>query len=137
MISIENVNGTNLDPALLIEASRVHAELPQSSRADMAACTIAFIEMLREWGFEGKEARNLLLAINFRMEALSYLLLQGHREVKGWSFDGSGPEMVFVEEELVRTAADEPLIEVDGQARFDPDSFFKRLLRISSHIGEA
>lgn len=135
---IKTVNETTLEPKLLIEANRVHSELPEEDRSDMAAYTIAFIKLVREeWGYQGREAQDVLLAINFRMEALSHLMVEGHREVKGWVLDSSEEGMVFANEELFLVAAKEPLIPVNEQARFDPNSFFQRLLKITEQEGQA
>ena len=51
--------------------------------------------------------------------------------------DSSEEGMVFTNEELFLVAAREPLVRIHDQARFDPNSFFQRLLKITEQEGEA
>ena len=45
--------------------------------------------------------------------------------------------MDYISEDLVEAAAIEPLLDDETCARFDPKSFFKRVLEISETSGKA
>ena len=134
---IKRVNSTLIEPDLLIEANRVHVELPVEDRQDMTAWTIEFCKILDEYDVSEKRRHNLLLAINFRLEALAHLENENHTESGGWIMSGDTEGKTFAHEDLFRAAAATPLIEVDGRAGFNPQSFFQCLLRLSEERGSA
>jgi hypothetical protein len=104
--------------------------LPPEDRADIAARAICLIELFGEPGH--KEVSGRIAAIDWRFQALAQL--SGRPEFKNWSLpgcDGASSMPVTV----LEAAATEPLVEIDGQPGFDPDSFFKRLLAITEEEG--
>jgi hypothetical protein len=125
-------------PANLLKAAlSAIGELPEEDRKDITGRAIAVIRVLDEHNIErGLEERaDLLTGIQFRLEALARL----HNEpaFRAWSMKSGTPDMDYIHEDLVEAAAVEPLIMGEHQARFDANSFFKKVLQISSARGQA
>ncbi|CAN5749292.1 hypothetical protein BH11PSE6_BH11PSE6_25920 [soil metagenome] len=132
---LRKVNRTKIEPALLGEAMQMHANMPAEDRTSFEARTFRIIEMLNERGLQAERA-TLLLAIDFRLTALSRLIEA--RGGLGFTRPGSETGMDWVHADLVRCAAEEPIIEdAAKQPAFDPVRFEQRLLAICEPQGEA
>jgi hypothetical protein len=105
------------------------SDLPQESRQTMEGRANCIIRLLQEFGVKARNASDLLTGISFRLEAL--VRLTDEPEYRAWSVKTDTPGMDYISEDLVEAAAIEPLVCDDTCARFDPHSFFKRVLEIS------
>ena len=132
---IMQVNAVSVPVDLLIEANQIHTDLPPEDRSDMAVWVVAWIQMLESKPYTEAHRSDLLLALHFRMTALASLELAQHAEMAGWSMPGDKDGMVFAHYELFQAAAAHPVVEIDNQAAFEPDSFFQRLLSITETKG--
>lgn len=137
MSLLKKVNRTQIDASLLVEANAAHADLPEKDRQDVTATGLAFIKLLHAKSLPDKRRRALLLAIQFRLEALARLEVHKHVELGGWTIPSREEGMVFASQELFEAAAQEPLVEIDGEARFNKESFCMRLLALSKEHGNA
>ena len=132
---LRKVNKTKVDPALLGEVMEMHANMPAEDRTSFEARTFRIIEMLNARGLQAERA-TMLLAIDFRLTALARLI--DARGGRGFTRPGSEVGMDWVHADLVRCAAEEPIIEDEAkQPAFDPDRFEQRLLAICEPLGKA
>ena len=134
---LRSVNQTKLDTKLLIEASEQSGMSGEEESDSFTGSIISVIQLLEAKGFVGKKRQDLLLAIQFRLTALAYVLESGVAESGGFSFEDHGDGGTFIHEVMFKAAAFVPLIEVNEQARFDRDEFFREVLRISDVSGKA
>jgi len=77
--------------------------------------------------------RHLSAAIEFRLEALARL--SDRPEMKAWSIPDNIDGVMHIQGVVLRAAAAEPLREEDNRPSFDPESFFRRLIRMSKEAG--
>jgi hypothetical protein len=76
------------------------------------------------------------LTVTIRLMALDAVLDDG--KVRGWMLPGSESEITYVHADLLRAAADEPIVEgPEGQPIFIAGSFRQRLLQIAASRGNA
>jgi hypothetical protein len=120
---------------LLKAALDAVADLPDEDRKDLTGRTLAVIRLLDKHNVPRDiEGRGELLAGNqFRMEALARL--RDDSAYRAWSMKSAIPKMDYIHEDLVEAAAVEPLKMSKRIARFDPKSFFKRVLEKSEARG--
>lgn len=84
---------------------------------------------------------NKVLAINFRIEALGRLA--EHPRMRAWILPKGGdgderePATVPTDSRIFAAAAVHPLVEIDGEPGFEPESFFERILSLTAGAGEA
>lgn len=84
---------------------------------------------------------NKVLAVNFRIEALGRLA--EHPRMRAWIMrkgtdgDESEPAIVPSDSRIFAAAAAHPLVEIDGEPGFDPESFFAHVLSLTAGAGEA
>jgi hypothetical protein len=127
---VERILSAKVSAAEMERALKAINALPAEDRTDIAARAICLIELFGEPG--SKEVSARVAAIDWRFQAL--VQLSGRPEFKNWSQPGrNGANSMAVT--VLEAAATEPLIEIDGQPGFDPDSFFKRLLAITEEEG--
>ena len=90
---------------------------------------IRLFELLAEKGHDDEEQHaDLPLAIQFRLTALARPVRAF--EVRGWTLPGGERGLEYVHPNVVRAAAEEPLIETArDQAGFDSEAFRSRLFR--------
>jgi hypothetical protein len=132
---LNRINRTQAPAELLGEAIEMHADLPAEDRRAFEVRSIRIFEMLDRKGF-GKKCADLVLAIDYRLTALARLL-QEH-QVRGWTLPAGDQGADFVHRDLVRAAAEEPVIEDEnGYAAFNPESFQARVLRLTTARGQA
>jgi len=123
-------------PVDLFKATvRAISDLPEESRQTMEGRTTCIIRVLQEFGVKTRNASDLLTGISFRLDAL--VRLTGEPEYRACSVKTDTPGMDYISEDLVEAAAIEPLVCDDTGARFDPQSFFKRVLEVSEASGKA
>jgi hypothetical protein len=130
---LKRANQTKVDPKLIGEILEAVADLPVGQR-DFEGTTIEIVKRVGGLGLPDRERGDLAMAINFRLMALARLMEKGGG--RGWTMPGN-EGCTFVHEELVQAAAEEPMIEVDAQITFDPESFHRRLLALAEPHGEA
>jgi hypothetical protein len=136
MTDVSNrVNQTKLAAELLADAAEMHTGLPADDRRSFEGRAISLFKMLDRKGL-GAQRADLAIAIDFRLSALARLLQD--RQVRGWTLPGGEDGADFIHHDLIRAAAEEPVIEdANGQPAFDPESFRNRVLRLTGAQGEA
>jgi hypothetical protein len=94
---------------------------------------------VRTAGREGArvgDGGKLAMGVDIRLQAFAVIVRDG--KARGWITPGSEPGQVSISSDLLRTVAEEPLIEgPDGQATFDATSFQRRVLGITESRGHA
>lgn len=130
---LKRVNRTKVAPQLIEDVLEAVADLPAHLR-DFEGTTIEIAKCVAELELPERQRMDLGLAINFRLMAFARLMSDGGG--RGWKLPGNDG-CTFVHGELVRAAAEEPVIEVDEQVMFDADSFHRRLLALAEMHGEA
>jgi hypothetical protein len=132
---LNRVNQTKLAAELLGDAAEMHAGLPATDRSSFEGRAISLFKMLDRRGL-GRKRADLAIAIDFRLTALARLLQD--RQVHGWTLPAGHDGADFVHPDLIRAAAEEPVIEdANGQPAFDPKRFRDRVLRLTGAQGEA
>jgi hypothetical protein len=124
----ERILNAKVAPADLERAFDAIAALPPEDRADIAARSVCLIELFGEPGRHDVSAR--LAAIYWRCEALDRL--SRRPEFRQWSLPGANGRMAPA---VLKHAAAEPLVVIDGRLEFDPDRFFQRLLASAEDNG--
>lgn len=133
---LQRVNQETVAPELLREVLTMYALMPAEDRSVFEARAFRLFELLQARGLAADS--DLPMAIEFRLEALASL--QGERALGAWTLPGKqgGDGAVYVHADLVKAAAEEPLVETNaGRPGFDPDSFKRRVLAISDMRGTA
>ena len=126
----DRVNRTQVDAKLLEAVLARLAEQPAEARPFFEARTFGIFALLSERGWRGKRLGTLAIAIEFRLAALSRLLnAEGGR---GFTSHGDATGAALLHADLVRCAAEEPLIDQDDQPTFAIESFERRLLTITA-----
>ena len=132
---LNRVNQTELAAELLKDAAEMHARLPADDHRSFEGRAISLFKMLDRKGLSAQRA-DLALAIDFRLTALARLMQD--RQVRGWTLPAGQAGADFVHPNLIRAAAEEPVIEdANGQPAFDPESFRNRVLLLTGTRGEA
>jgi hypothetical protein len=126
---LKRVRTTPVPIDLFQAAAKAIADLPEEDRKTLDGRALAVIHVL---GLQGNG--ELLAGIGFRLEALA----RRHEELeyRAWSMKSGSPGMDYVHGDVVEAAASEPLVADDDCARFEPKSFFKRVLKIAQTHGE-
>jgi hypothetical protein len=133
---LEKVSRTRVTAELLAEAMELHAGMPAEDRAVFEAHALRLFEFLKEKGYKGIRRADLAVAINFRLTALGRLVQGNH--TKGWTLPGHTEGSTYLHADLLKVAAEEPLIEDnDGSVSFDVQNFAHRLLQVAKAKGRA
>jgi len=130
---LERANLTKVDPHLMEDVLEAVADLPAEDRG-LESTMFLIVKRVAELGLPQPERKDLSMAINFRFMAFARLMERGAG--KGWPQPGADG-CTYVHSELIRAAAEEPMIEVDDDVALDSDSFHRRLLALAEMHGEA
>ena len=129
------VNKTAVTAELLGEVVTMQAAMPPEDRSVFEIRALRTFELLDEKGQVG-DGGKLAMAVDIRLQAFAVIVREG--KARGWITPGSEPGQVSIGSDLLRTVAEEPLIEgPDGQATFDAASFQRRVLGITESRGHA
>lgn len=132
---MEKINRTAVAPELLGEVLEMHAAMPAADRGVFEARAIQLFQLLDQKA-PGQDRAALAIAIDFRLTALARL--QRDEPLRGWTLPGNELGMQVIHADLVKAAANEPLIEnLAGEAAFDADSFRRRVLANAEARGNA
>lgn len=133
---LKTVNKTKIEPNLLGDVMQMHADMPPEDRSSFEARAFRIFDLLNGRGYRGKKRAALSVAIDFRLTALARLI--DARGGRGFTMPGREEGMDWVHADLVRCAAEEPVVEDEArQPAFDADRFEQRLLAICETQGEA
>lgn len=133
---LKTVNKTNVEPGLLGDVMQMHADMPAEDRLSFEARAFRMFDLLNGRGYRVKKRADLSVAIDFRLAALARLI--DARGGRGFTMLGREENMDWVHADLVRCAAEEPVIDDEAyQPAFDADRFEQRLLAICETQGEA
>ena len=130
---LKHANKVKVDPELMNDILKAVADLPAGDR-DFEGTTIEVVKRVADLDLPERERMDLGLAINFRFMAFARLMQSGGG--RGWRVPGKDG-CTFVHEELIRAAAEEPMIQVNDEVVFDEESFHRRLLALAETHGEA
>ena len=131
---LNRMNDVAVSPALLGEVMQMHAGMCAEDRRDLAARSCRVFALLEDRVAQS-QLGPLAAAIDFRLTALARLIEeQGGR---GFTISGGTQGLEMVHPDLVRCAAEEPMIERDSEVAFDKGSFQRRLLAITASLGQA
>ncbi|MGN6156275.1 MAG: hypothetical protein ACTHN4_11175 [Sphingomicrobium sp.] len=131
---LKRANKTKVDPQLMEDIFEAIDKLPPGDR-DFEGTSILIVRHVAELGLPEKRRMDLSMALNFRFMAFARLIQDGGG--RGWTWPGKEEGCTIVDAELIRTAAEEPMIEVNEQVAFDPASFQRRLLALAEPHGQA
>lgn len=124
-----------VDPGRLIWREHGRTSDSVAEDRDFEGTTILIVKRVAELGLPERQRVDLSLAINFRFMAFNRLVADDGG--RGWTWKGDEQGCTQVHEELIRAAAEEPMIEIEDEVHFDPDSFQRRLLSLAETQGEA
>ena len=127
---LDRVNRTKVSAHLLVEVLQMHAAMAPEDRPLFEARAFHIFELLKSKGVRTNRIASLATAINFRLMALARL--ERDAALRGWSIPRQEPGASLISGEVVKAAAEEPLIEkAEKQAAFDAESFRRRVLRLA------
>jgi len=113
----------------------MHAAMPAEDRGVFEARAIRLFKLLERKGL-GDNRATLAMAIDFRLQALARL--QKDSVLRGWSIPGAEPGLEYIHADVLKAAAQEPIIEDEAkQAAFDAESFRHRVLANAEARGRA
>jgi len=118
---------------LLAAAVEAIAKLPERDRNNPASRAVALLHMMDVQQVPSASRGDLLMAIQFRLEALARL--QDQPSYRAWSIKNGSSGRYYVHADLVAAAAGAPLLMTGLVARFEPQSFFKRVIEIAEAGG--
>jgi hypothetical protein len=128
-----DINTTKVPADLLGEVMVMWAVLPSTERDIFELRATRVLDLLAKKGC-GKECGLLAMAITIRLMALDAVLEDG--AVRGWILPGSELGISYLHADLLRAAAEEPVVEgPEGQPVFIAGSFRQRLLENAASRG--
>lgn len=133
---LDRINRTKVPPDLLAEIMARYAAMAPSQRGSFEARALELVQLLDAKGFGEERKSDLLLAIQFRMEALAHCALDS--AAQGWTLPGMESGQVLLHADLIQAAAEVPLTE-DHLKRvvFDYASLRERTLLLVRPDGRA
>ncbi|HVB17335.1 MAG TPA: hypothetical protein VNF04_12430 [Stellaceae bacterium] len=124
---LDSVNRTKVKTELLVEVLRMHAAMAPEDRGVFEARAFRIFELLKSKGMRADRIASLATAIDFRLTALARL--ERDAALRGWSIPRQEPGASSISVDVLKAAAEEPLIEnIEGKATFDADRFRRRIL---------
>jgi hypothetical protein len=131
---LQRVNQPSVSAELPGEVIEIHAATPGEDGTVFEVRAARLFEVLdRRDLIHGRGA--LATEIDFRLAALARL--HSDDTLRGWLMPGGEPGM-YIHTDLVRAAAEQPVIEdAAGQATFNPASFCRRVLANAESRGHA
>ena len=124
MISIDELNDVVVSAHVLEEAIIRISRLPAGDRG-FEASTITAFHVVNEMDLPEGERQRVGMAVNFRLMALAKLI--DTHGAAGWTMPGDDGA-VLIHTEVVERAADQPLVEANGDICFDSEEFTNSLL---------
>jgi hypothetical protein len=124
----QRILNAKVSPADLERALNAIAALLPEDRADIAARSVCLIELFGDPGRHDVNTRQA--AIYWRCEALDRL--SRRPEFRQWSLPDPNGRIAPA---VLKHAAAEPLVVIDGRLEFDADRFFQRLLVMAEDNG--
>lgn len=132
---LDVANDTPIAFELLEDVYAMQASLPAGERRSIEAQRPRLVNLLREKGaHDDVRLRALVVSIELRQVALDRLVKDGG--APGFTLPVVEPGKAKVHRDLFRCAGEEALVRIDGEVRFDPDSFQRRLLSFTEAAGK-
>lgn len=129
------INAVTVSPDLLAEAMVMIAGLPAADRDSFELRTARVVEMVERKGW-GEASCFVAMAVTVRLMALDAVL--DERAIQQWRLPGGECGGSYVHHELLRVAAEEPVLEgPDGQPAFAVAAFCRRLAATAASKGRA
>lgn len=129
------INAITVSPELLGEAMTMIANLPAAEKSVFEARTVRVVELVEQKGW-GEASCLMAMAITVRLMALDSVL--DDRVVKEWQLPAAECGVSYVHHEVLRVAAEEPVLEgPNGQPVFAISAFCTRLAATAASKGRA
>lgn len=129
-------NETPIGAELLADIYAMQAALSVEERKSPDARRAWLVSLLEEKGERDHDRlRALVASIELRQVALDRLVRNG--EARGFTLPIAEAGKVRVHRDLFRCAGEEALVRIDGEVRFEPASFQRRLLSFTEARGNA
>jgi hypothetical protein len=126
----DRIDRYQLDPELLMGALEAIADMDPADRKSFEGRTITIIRFVHERDIPDDERSDAAMAINFRLMALAKLDLPAFPVWRVVAERTDDPDLLH--EDVLRCAADEPLVRDPEDLSFDRGRFTKRLADITA-----
>ncbi len=124
-----DINATKVTAELLGEVTDTYAAMPPDERLVFEARATRVLRLLEEAGC-GANRGLLAMTITIRLMVLDAILEDS--QVQGWVLPGPEPGVTYVHADLLKAAAEEPIMEgPEGHPMFIAASFRQRVLQIA------
>ena len=131
---VKSIFDTRVTAETLSVALAAIATLSQEERRDMTDRAVTIIAALDDAGLLDDQD-DLPAAVEFRLRALAKLAKL--TEFAAWSIPCDVEGAAHIDPIILAATATEPLIQVDQEPSFNPQSFFQHLLYISDSAGKS
>lgn len=129
-------NDTPIAFELLADVYAMQASMSVDERKSAEARRARLVDLLVEKGVNDHDRlRALVASIEIRQLALDRLVQDGG--ARGFTLPVAEAGTAKVHRDLFRCACEETLVKIDGEVRFEPDSFQRRLLSFTEVKGKA
>jgi len=133
---LDVANETPVAFELFSDVYAMQASMSAEERRDTGLKQARLESLLKERGVvDNYKLRALVMSIMLRQRALELLVQQG--EARGFTLPVTEAGTAKVHRDLFRCAGEESLVSIDGQPRFNHESFQRRLLSYSQPMGNA
>ncbi len=130
-----DINAIEVTAELLGEVMDMYAAMPPDERLIFEMRAMRVLQLLAKQGHDANRGM-VAMTITIRLMALDAVLEDS--QLQGWVLPGPEPGLTFVHGDLLKAAAEEPLIEgPEGHPSFVPSSFRRRVLQIAAARGGA
>ena len=128
-----DINAIEVAAELLGEVMDMYAAMPPDERLIFEMRAMRVLQLLAKQGHDANRGM-VAMTITIRLMALDAVLEDD--QLQGWVLPGPEPGLTFVHADLLKAAAEEPLIEgPEGHPMFVPGSFRQRVLQIAATRG--
>ncbi|MEP6868586.1 MAG: hypothetical protein ABJA20_08715 [Novosphingobium sp.] len=129
-------NETPIGAELLADIYAMQAAMPLEARKSPDARRARLVDLLEEKGeHDHDRLRALVASIELRQVALDRLVQDG--DARGFTQPVAEVGKARVHQDIFRCAGEEALVRIDGEVRFEPASFQRRLLSFTEARGNA
>lgn len=133
---LDVANETPIAFELLDEVYALQASMSAEERKDNDLQVTRIVDLLKQSGIhDDYQLRASVVSIQLRQRALELFVQDGG--AAGFTLPTSEVGRTKVHQDLFRCAGEEPLVSIDGQPRFDPNNFRRRLLSFTETAGNA
>ncbi|MGR9272887.1 hypothetical protein ACU8OQ_37045 (plasmid) [Rhizobium leguminosarum] len=133
---LDVANHTPITFELLDKVYALQSSMSAEERNDNDLQVARIVDVLKHGGMHDEyQLRASVVSIRLRQRALELFVQDGG--AAGFTLPTSEVGRTKVHQDLFRCAGEEPLLSIEGQPRFDPDNFRRRLLSFTQTAGSA